>query len=565
MSSSDDKHTKFERLRQKAEQILRQMDTHSTHIQDIDQLVHELQVHQVEQEPQNEELKEKESELSEMKEKYQNLFEFAPVAYFLLDTDLIVQELNQKGLEYIGREKQTIVGSPLYRFVTRESRDQLHQHMNRVLSDRNRSSRGQSACEIQLAEKGAFEGVMRVVSFTAQNYILSVMLDISDQKKKELELAESRQDYADIVEMANSLIIKTDTKGNVTYINKFALETLGFRHAEVIGKQIIGLLIPEVESTGRNMQEFAQEVLQSPYEYTSLEHENLCSDGSRKWVHWENRIIKDSRGRFCSILGVGQDVTERKQAEEVLKRDNETLEKLVEERTAELLKNQKEIDRSKRLSDLGRLSASMAHELRRPIAALKLSHYNIRKKRMNPALDKHLNHCDEKFLEAEQIIKKILDSSSLKEPERVLTDLYKLIVDCIEQIEKRYAPDNLSIIRTLDPLYGVRVRVDPYQIKEVVHNILQNACEAMAPEPGTITVEGSFDQKTVGFKVIDTNGGIPEAEIDNVTEPYYTTKHRGFGLGLSLSLEIIRKHDGKLNIDSTLGSGTTVTITLPNR
>ncbi len=575
MLSSDKQHRKFELLRQKAELILTQTDTHTTYINDIDHLVHELQVHQAELETQNEALKEKETELSDLKEKYQNLFESAPVAYFLLDSHLIIQELNRKGAQYIGRDKQSIIGSALYRFVSRETRDHLHQHMSQVLSERagkdrdqsrrDQSDKAQPSCEVQFAGRDALEGVMHVVSFTSQNYILTVMLDISDQKQKELELAQSRQDYANIVEMANSLIITTDSKGVVTFINHFALDLLGFRREEVLGKQIVGLLIPEVESSGRNMGELEREVLQHPSEHTSLEHENLCSDGSRKWVHWENRIVVDSRGRFNGILGVGQDVTKRKQAEEVLKRDKEALEKLVEERTAELLDTQREMDRSKRLTDLGRLSATMAHELRRPIAALKLSHYNIRKKSKNPSIDKHLNHCEEKCLEAEQIIKKILDSSTLKAPEKVPTDLYTLIHGCIDHIERTYAHSHLHIVRILGSLHGVQITVDPYQIKEVVYSILQNACEAMQPETGTITVEGGYTQETVQFKVIDTNGGIPDEEIEKVTEPYYTTKHRGFGLGLTLSLEIIRQHAGQLDIDSSFGSGTTVTVTLPYR
>ncbi len=565
MGSSDKKHSKFELLRQKAELIITQTETRDSNIKNIDHLVHELQVHQVELETQNEELKEKEAELSDLKEKYQNLFDSAPVAYFLLDSDMIIQELNSQGVLYIGQNKQSIIGSALYRYVCKNSREQLHQHMRQVIAGREQSSKAQSTCEIQLAGNDALEGVMHVVSFTSQNYILTVMLDISDHKQKELELAQSRQEYTDIVEMANSLILKTDAEGVVTFINHFALELLGFRREEVLGKQIVGLLIPEIESSGRNLREFVQSVLQHPSENTSIEHENLCSDGSRKWVHWENRIVTDSRGRFSAILGVGQDVSKRKQAEEVLKRNKEILEKLVEVRTTELMETQKEMDRSKRLTDLGRLSASMAHELRRPIAALKLSHYNIRKKSKNAAIDKHLIHCDEKCLEAEQIIQKILDSSTLKPPQMVKTDLYTLINGCIEHIERRYAHSHLHIVRIFDSLNGLRVTVDPYQIKEVAYSILQNACEAQQHESGTITVEGGYNQEMVHFKVIDTNEGIPNSELDKVVEPYYTSKHRGFGLGLTLSQEIIRQHAGQLDIDSTFGSGTTVTVTLPYR
>ncbi|MCF7947806.1 MAG: PAS domain S-box protein [Spirochaetia bacterium] len=384
--------------------------------------------------------------------------------------------------------------------------------------------------------------------------------------EKERELAgfiENKQVYTDIVEMAKSFIVQTDSKGTITFINNFALNFFGYRRDELLGQQIVGTLIPEKETTGRNLVDLVSSALENPTTHTTLEHENCRADGSRIWVHWENRVITDAQGNFVGMLGVGQDVTKRKQAEEMLKRDKETLERMVEERTGELMRIQREMDRSKRLSDLGRLSSSIAHELRRPLAALKLSLYNIRKKRKNPEIDTHLDHCDEKCFEAEQIINKILDSSTLKSPKFQKTDLHKLITYCIDYVESMYTEDHIKVVRQLDPLYGVQAQVDPYQIREVIYNLLQNACEALAGDSGSITVEGFIKEQAVGFQVKDNNGGVPESEIEKLKEPYYTTKHRGFGLGLTLSQEMIKQHGGTLHIESTPGMGTAVIVTLP--
>jgi two-component system sensor histidine kinase PilS (NtrC family) len=241
------------------------------------------------------------------------------------------------------------------------------------------------------------------------------------------------------------------------------------------------------------------------------------------------------------------------------------LEHLVEQRTDAMMDAQREVDRSRRLSDLGRLSASIAHEMRRPVAALKLSLYNIRRKRSNTAIDTHLDNCDEKVHEAEQLLSNVLNSSTLNAPEFEPADLAALLTACIEEALSFCSNDNTRIIPRLRPLEGVEVSLDPGQIREVVLNLLSNACEALSGEPGDVTVEGFADGETAGFRVIDTNEGMDQEQREHATEPFYTTKHRGFGLGLSIADEIVKLHEGSLEIESSPQTGTTVIVTLPRR
>jgi PAS domain S-box-containing protein len=389
------------------------------------------------------------------------------------------------------------------------------------------------------------------------------MTDISELKQKEQELARSRQEYTTIVEMANSIIAEIDTEGRITFINQTGLETLGFSREELIGKPALGTFIPEQESTGRDLSTLLTDIIQNHRSHIITEHENLRSDGSRMWIHWQNRAMTDSKGRVTGILGVGQDITERKKAEEVLQRDKQTLESLVQERTTKLMAAQQELERSRRLADLGRLSSSIAHELRRPLAAIKLSLYNIRKKRKNDAIDTHLDHCEGKIAEGEQIINNILHSSSLKQPQVEEIDLATLLIECIEYAESHYIDKTTTIHRKLEPLRSTKVEADPHQMREVMLNILQNACEAVFDEPANIAVQGFAREDTIGFSVSDTNDGIPEGELAKVTEPFYSTKHRGMGLGLTIAQEIVTLHNGTLEVDSSPGAGTTVTVTLP--
>jgi signal transduction histidine kinase len=237
----------------------------------------------------------------------------------------------------------------------------------------------------------------------------------------------------------------------------------------------------------------------------------------------------------------------------------------VEERTAELVEAQKELARSRRLKELGRLSASVAHELRRPLASLKLSLYNMRKKRQNPEIDRHLDNCDEKIFESEQIISNLLKSTNLREPKFTKIDLSSILSECIDDLRSHYKGRDVEMFQDLSGLHGITVEADPVQLKEVAYNIIQNSFDAVPEPTGKIRIEGFSADNAAGFRVKDNDKGIPREDIGKVTEPFYTTKHQGVGLGLSIAKEIIGLHGGTLEFESEAGVGTTVTVTVPRR
>jgi signal transduction histidine kinase len=289
----------------------------------------------------------------------------------------------------------------------------------------------------------------------------------------------------------------------------------------------------------------------------------MLFDGRRVWIHWQNRQITNNQGEFIGLISVGQDVTERRKAEEVLQRDKETLEALVAEQSEKRVAAEREANRAKRLSDLGRMSASIIHEMRRPLAALSLSLYNIRKKRANPDLDPHLDHFEDKIEETERIIRGVLDFSDLRDPVIQNIDLFGLVTDSIDEFEASYSDGRGEVERELSSFPSTEVRADPRQIKQALLHILRNAADAVEGQLEKITVKGVLSEERVGCEVFDSDEGIPEEDIPQVTDPFYSTKHQGIGLGLSITREIMSMHDGTLEIESTEGVGTKVTVTLP--
>jgi PAS domain S-box-containing protein len=564
VKSNDRSDKSFEELRRKAESVLENRRGDASDISDLQELVHELQVHQIELQMQNEQLSQTRDELYKIKNNYQELFDHAPVGYFVLDLDTKVLEANYHGCAMLGKPIKTIKNIQFGMQFVHSSLVIFHDYIKQLISTRQPKD-----FEVQIRENRGLDSWVhlscKLIGETceSQEQILVAMIDITDKKEREQQLAETKHEYSEIVESANSIIAKMDMEGRITFMNRYGLEFYGYTKEEIIGKSVIGTMAPKIDTEGKKVSYFLQEMLRNPGSFPEDISENLRADGSRAWVHWQNKPITDRNGKIVGILGIGQDITAQKKAQDIIKGDKKMLEALVEERTDQLLKAQEEIEASKRLRDLGRLAASVAHELRRPLASLKLALYNIRKKRTNREIDPHINNCDEKIFEGEQIINNLLKSSSLNKPEYKEIDFYAVLNECLIEIKKHYRARKARLEKKLEPLKEVTVSADPLQIKEAVYNILQNSYEALYSEQGKIIIEGFASDENAGFAVTDNDEGVPLDEIENMTEPFYTTKHRGMGLGLTITKEIIQGHGGSLEIESKEGVGTTVTVTLP--
>ncbi|HPB14594.1 MAG TPA: PAS domain S-box protein [Smithellaceae bacterium] len=146
------------------------------------------------------------------------------------------------------------------------------------------------------------------------------------------------QEYREMVELANSIILRMDTSGRIVFVNDFALRFFGFSKEEIVGKNLIGTIVPKMESSGRDLAAFMVSVCRNPGEHTVNENENIKKDGSRVWILWTNRPVLDERGRLAEIICIGNDVTQKKEAEQILQNAHDELEKEVRERTKKLQK-----------------------------------------------------------------------------------------------------------------------------------------------------------------------------------------------------------------------------------
>ncbi|MCC5669020.1 PAS domain S-box protein [Nostoc sp. CHAB 5784] len=169
-------------------------------------------------------------------------------------------------------------------------------------------------------------------------YAIATFQDITERKQAEKLLADynctleqqvaertaalrqSEANYRNLLQTANSVIIRYDPQGRIHYINDYGVRLLGYEEHEILGRTVFETIIPEAELSGRDMRPFVHNLLRDPQSYPQGEGENLCRDGRRVWMVWSNQAIFNDQGEVVEILSVGNDITQRKQAEEALQR-----------------------------------------------------------------------------------------------------------------------------------------------------------------------------------------------------------------------------------------------------
>ena len=286
------------------------------------------------------------------------------------------------------------------------------------------------------------------------------------------------------------------------------------------------------------------------------------------WIDTEIKIgsVTYDNGMPSTLVVVANEITERKKAEEILKRDKVMLEQLVNYQADQMVKARMLVEKSKRLADIGRLASTIAHELRNPLAAIKTAAFNIQRKAANPGLDKHVETINKKVAESDLIIENVLNFGKTKVPKFEQIKVRDIINENISAVLDKYKDWNVEVKQDIQCPDGVMIEADSGQLAAVLSNILDNAFQSLPDKRGIIEVSSGLDGDTfLHLQIKDNGSGIPQAVINKIFEPFFTTKPRGTGLGLTVCREIINQHRGKLDISSIEGRGTSVMISLPVR
>lgn len=395
-------------------------------------LLHELTVHQIELEMQDEELKGASEKLLKVSAMYQHLFDYAPVGYLLLDKVNVIHKANFAAANLLGGERADLQRRLLTRFVASCDKAKIHE-----LVQKNRET-----AVIKLEE------------------VEMVRLDRS-------------KFYAELIAYHDET-----SKGDIS-------ETL------------------------------------------------------------------------LSIL----DITKRKKAEMVLLDAHAAAKKMAEEKVAELVRTEAKLKEAERLADIGRLSAAVAHELRSPLAEIRLFAHSTKERAGDLWISGQMDKIDSKVEEGDKIIKNMLFYSRLRECNLNDTNIARLIHECELSSKNRFP--NVKIHEDLSKVSRLMIRVDEMLITELFTNLIWNACEAVADSEGSVEIYGTSSESHIIVGISDDGPGISHANMDKIFEPFFTTKPKGTGLGLFICRQIVKLHGGTLKIVPSPVKGKIVTVQLP--
>ncbi len=347
-------------------------------------------------------------------------------------------------------------------------------------------------------------------------------------------------------DVAAVMMLAINSKQQVLMINKKGCEILGYNENEIIGKNWSDHFVPE--HFRRDVKTVISKlIVGNTHVEKYYETPILTKKGEERLIAWRNNYITDDNGAIVSIIASGDDITEAKQAEKDLKNVN------------------KQLLHAEKLSAVGSLAASIAHEFNNPLQGIMgiikgVARRNDLGKEDIELMTMATDECNR----MRDLIKNLQDFNRPSSGEITPVDIHTTINTLLVLIRKEYESKDIIVMTNLSENMPL-IEVVADQIKQVLLNLLNNAIYA-CDNGGIITIETEAHEKTVCIKIHDTGSGIKSENIGHIFEPFFTTKPdlKGTGLGLSISYGIIKKHKGKIVVDSELGEGTTFTITLPN-
>jgi PAS domain S-box-containing protein len=382
-------------------------------------------------------------------------------------------------------------------------------------------------------------------------------VDVTERKCAEQALRGSEHKFRRLVETLPSLIWATTPDGEPSQLNQRVLDYSGMRFEDFLNGGWERFIHPD------DLAETANALNRAIKTGTSYEtvHRLRRADGEYRWHHAIGEPLRDDDGRITQWYGLAIDVDDAKKAEERARDERDKLQQL-----------QSDLAHMNRLSVMGELAASLAHEIAQPVAAARnyaraalnfLDQHPPKLSEVRKQLDRVVDAGDR----SREIIERIRDHIKKAPPRMARFDLNRAIDEVIELGRGAITRNGVSVRTHL--AQGLRaVEGDRVQLQQVVLNLILNAIEAMGSvEAGTRELSISTEQKPAGgvlIAVCDTGPGVDSEQLERVFDAFYTTKTSGTGMGLSISRSIIDAHGGRLWAGANEPRGAVFQFILPD-
>jgi len=554
-------------LHTEAETQLDQEPSTGAATRSVDEFLHELQVHQIELEMQNEELRRAQVVMEEMRDRYLDLYELAPVGYITLTREGMIAEANLTGAAMLGVDRKNLLGRRFAAFVSPEDSDKWNRHFLTVLK-----RDGRQHCELVLRRSDGLCIEARLTSLKAGDSLSAhepddssqpgdkpnkspllriVITDISEIKAAEKMLWEKNQLLDSIIDnIPNMIFLKRASDLCFELFNKAGENLLGYSRTDLLGKGNDDFW-PREQADWFTATD--RKVLASAAVTEIPEEAIRTASGETRYLHTWKVPLHDKGGEPTHLLGISVDITERKKME------------------MEIQERRNEMEELQKMHVAAQTAAAIAHEINQPLLAICTysEAAQMLLKAENPNLDKvhkAMAGCEQQALRAGKAIRELLEFLSAKEFPTEDFDLNQEILGVIGAAKSEHEMLFQPILRLEEGL--ALVRANRTHVQKALLNLLRNSVDSMQEAgvslPAITVLVRTLTDKCVAQVTIQDNGpGVKQEDFQKLFEPFFTTKSKGIGMGLAISRALIEENGGQLWIDPQEGPGAIFHLTLP--
>jgi len=377
-------------------------------------------------------------------------------------------------------------------------------------------------------------------------------------------LRSSESKYRDLVQNANSIILRIDKNGKIIFFNEFAQRFFGYSEAEILGKNAARIILPPAGPNRMSFTKLRNSLQQDPERPVVSENQTETSAGEKVWIAWTYKPIFDDADRFSEILCIGNDITELKWASQ----EREEL--------------QSQLQRAQKMEAIGTLAGGVAHDLNNILSGI-VSYPELLLMDLNEdsPLRKPILTIQKSGEKAAAIVQDLLTLARRGVETTQVVNLNLIVTEYLhspEHARLELNHPNTEVEAHLDPNL-LNILGSPVHLSKTVMNLVSNAAEAML-EGGNIVITSEnrhIDKVKNGFDEIDKGDyatlvikdsgiGISQDDMERIFEPFYTKKtmgRSGTGLGMAVVWGAVKDHRGYIDIISTEGKGTEITLYFP--
>lgn len=490
----------------------------------------------------NDKLERKDREIKEIRQRarfWEKLFEGIHEKIMIIDTNFVIQDVNNMFLEYSGLKRESVVGKKCFEISYRSKRPCALGMELCPLEKAKKTGQRVEITDFCKTEEGKSEELIRIIyplitGGVPPEYFAELSRDVTDYRNMATRLKGSEQKFKTILATATDAILSIDEEDRIVLFNDAAEQIFGYSRDEVLGKSFNMLIPPKHRDQSKYVKQFLEKkrlsVLGKKLSLTAIRR-----DGQEFPITLSLSYHK-MRGNI-TFTAIIRDVSTEKRLE-------------------------KELLQSERLAAVGQTVSHVAHEFRNPLMIIGGLSRQIKDGITNDKAAQKLEIIIDEISRIEKLVENLGDFTKEYKLVKRPVDVNSLLKDILKIMREMYHPDRclfqVDLAKELK-----KTRCDPDKLKQVFMNVIANGVESME-DGGTIRVGIRKWAAGVEIQLSDEGTGIGEEDLLHIFEPFYTTRQKGSGLGLSISYKIIKAHNGEIWAESRPGKGTTFFIRLPD-